>query len=69
MYNEIVTVKEQKPTGNSIYCEVYLKDGNSETTFRGQMYFVCNLDKQITQYFEWQKREIKQGLKKLGYKF
>lgn len=67
--NYEINVKEQKPIDKSILCMVTVGTENVSVVYGGQMYFVCNLDKQITQYFEWQKREYKQELEKLGYKF
>ena len=66
----ILKVTEQKPTkGGSIYCECSIssKDGFSHLFYGGNMYFVCNKDRVVTQYFSWLK-EYKYQLNKLGYK-
>lgn len=67
----IISVKEQAPTGESILCKISIESetGSASLTYGASMYFVCDLEKNITQYFDWQKVEYKQQLKKLGYKF
>lgn len=65
----IISVKEQAPTGGSIFCEVSIDSKCGGVGIRyHNMYFVCDLGKRVTQYFDWLK-EYKQQLKKLGYEF
>lgn len=66
----VIKVIEQKPTSTSIFCEVKIHAEGSENiklTYGSKMYFVCNLEKQVTQYFSWLE-EYKEQLIKLGYK-
>lgn len=66
-YNLVVT--EQKPTGNSIFCEVELVSDEGNGLILGSMYFVCDLKKNITQYFLWmESKDFKEKLVNLGYK-
>lgn len=67
----IISVKEQAPTGESIYCGVTLNSSNGAAglTYGANMYFVCDLNRNITQYFSWLKTDYKKQLKKLGYRF
>lgn len=67
----IISVEEQAPTGKSIFCKVSVKSntGSATLTYGNSMYFVCDLNRNITQHFDWQKKEYKQQLEKLGYKF
>jgi len=68
MENLIVT--EQEPAGASIFCEVRIEDKWGSLTYGSQMYFVCNQEKKISQYFPWMKEQkYKRKLEKLGYKF
>ena len=50
-----IEVKEHEPSGMSIYCELKLvssSNPNCRARF-GNMYMVCNLDKEVTQYPSW----------------
>lgn len=60
--------KEQKPVSGSIYVEVRMKSAGGEYIITNQMYFVCDTDRNITSYFEWQKRASK-PFEEAGYKF
>lgn len=67
----ILSVKEQTPTRTSILCEVSLDNSSGHgLIYRGSMYFVCDLNKRITQYFDWMtESKYKKAILKLGYKF
>jgi len=68
-----VYVREQEPMKcGSIYCLITLRDyWDSEIYYRGQLYFVCDLDRNIIQYYDWMIRDqrILKQLRGLGYKF
>ena len=59
-------VTEHLPLGNSIYCQMQIDSIRYNT-----MWFVCNLDKNITLYPTWidNNEHVKQNLKQLGYSF
>lgn len=59
-------VIEHIPSGNSIYCQMHIDSIRYNT-----MWFVCNLDKNITQYPTWidNNKDVKQKLTELGYSF
>lgn len=61
--NNNMTVIEQAPCKDSIFCKVLLSDCSY-----GNMYFVCGLDRNIHQYQSWM-TEYRRQLEKLGYKF
>lgn len=63
-----IEVKEQNPTETSIFCQVKVTDEDKSSINFGNMYFVCNLNRQITQYFSWLE-DYKKQLNDLGYKF
>lgn len=66
-----VVVTEQEPVGNSILCEIQLVSDNLGTLiYSGQMYFVCDLDKNVKQYFNWMKSDgdFMHQINKLNYK-
>lgn len=68
----IVIVKEQKPLDTSILCEFEIKSNiASISIIYNNMYFVCNLKKQVLQYPRWLDFEqvYKQQIIDLGYKF
>jgi len=49
---------------------VRIEDKWGSLTYESQMYFVCNQEKKISQYFPWMKEQkYKRKLEKLGYKF
>ena len=59
------TVKEQTPMEDCIFCEV-----DSDINLSGNMYFICDFDRYIIQWFEWMEGEEEtERLKELGYKF
>jgi hypothetical protein len=62
--------KEQKPmvADGSIYVEVRMESAGGEYIIANEMYFICDADKKITSYFEWQKRASK-PFEEAGYKF
>jgi hypothetical protein len=66
----VLKITEQKPTGNSIFCTVIIHLEGAENctlTYGGNMYFVCDLKRQVTQYFSWLE-DYKEQLTKLDYK-
>jgi len=67
-----VVITEQPSAGDTTYCEVRLLQGDrAEIIYRHEMWFVCDKEKQITQYFPWMKREqrlMRQFIEQ-GYKF
>lgn len=71
MEREKIVVTEQAPTsGGSIFCRVEIKLGERCTVhYVGMMYFICDTNKNITQYFPWMKvKKARRQLLKLGYK-
>ena len=68
-----VIIKEQKPLEcGSILCEITLKAENHNSfLIMRNMYFVCNLEKRVTQYPNWldSEQKYKQEIINLGYKF
>lgn len=67
----ILSVKEQEPCGKSIYCSMSLDfEGGHGGINYNNMYFICGLDKTISQYPIWLDWEVdvKNQLIKLGYK-
>lgn len=62
-------VTEQNPVGNSIFCTMRCETENGSSIRYGRMEFVCNLDREITQWYEWlqYEPEIISQLKELGY--
>lgn len=71
MAQTTLKIKEQTPTATSIFCEVSLTNRyGGSISYGSMMYFVCNLEKVITQYFPWQlEPEYKQQIEALGYSF
>jgi hypothetical protein len=65
-------VTEQRPTKcGSIFCELSITANNGMVRFSyGSMYFACNEDKTITQWFTWMERDqqLKEYLTAQGYK-
>ena len=61
---EKITIEEQDPVGKAIYCQI-------KGTNYGTMYFVCNLEKRVTQYPGWldSNQSIKQQIIDKGYSF
>lgn len=59
-------VIECNPCGDSIYCQMHI-----DSIRYNSMWFVCNLDKNITQYPTWidNNKDVKQKLTELGYSF
>jgi hypothetical protein len=67
-YKLVVTEQPPVPAG-SVFCECKLIDSHgNELIYRGHMYFVCDADKIIIQYFSWLKGHTR-ALKKLGYRW
>jgi len=69
-WNTIIT--EQEPTkGGSIYCSVKTqrKDGFITIAHGSQDYFVCDGDRNVTQYFQWMvsDRVFRRALRNQGY--
>ena len=65
-----VIITEQAPVGKSIFCEIKIKVGERVSIRYTGMYFVCNLERNITQYFTWMKEEeYKNLIEEKGYKF
>ena len=66
-----LVITEQPPTeGGRVYCEVELLSikGRGSVRFGHQMYFVCDKDKVITQYFPWmESKDFVRDVAKLGY--
>lgn len=66
----VLKVIEQKSLmGKSIFCEVVITNElNNCFTRYNNMYFVCNLNREVIQYFSWLE-EYREEVNKLGYKF
>lgn len=65
-------VTETPTSGTSIFCQVRLlaQEGRSEVVYGGQMYFVCNQEKKIHQWFRWMEcKSFREAVTKLGYTF
>ncbi len=69
-YNTIITEEPPTPCG-SIFCKVKTESASGRVTFGhgGSDYFVCNLKREVTQYFQWMvsDRVFRRALKKQGY--
>lgn len=65
-----VKVSEQAPTGESILCFVRITCGNNGEVRYNTPYFVCDLEKNITQCPTWlgKSKDYIRQVKKLGYK-
>ena len=63
-----LSVTEQSLTKTSIYCEMKLTYGSNCSVSYGRMYFVCNLERVVTQYPNWMDKSHIKQLNALGYK-
>jgi hypothetical protein len=65
-----VKVIEKEPVGESIMCFVRIFNQEGGQTIYPTSYFVCDLDKNITQYPNWlySNRDYLRQVNKLGYK-